>query len=75
MAVYKPFLLGEREMEKDSRKDSIASDGLVELAQYLRDKGYGVHGINFREIPLEKDGELGLYFTVNVSKYVTLDSD
>jgi hypothetical protein len=63
----------ERPM-KYEKKDFIACENLIRIAQLLKDNGYQVHGIEFG-VPRELDGEIGLYFTVNVSKYVTLDSD
>jgi hypothetical protein len=58
----------------NGKQDAIASENLVELAQLLKDNGYQIHSIEF-SVPREKDGEIGLYYTVKVSKYLTLDSD
>lgn len=59
---------------KDGKKISIATEKLVEIVQLLRSKGYEVNGIDYT-VPPEKDGEIGLYFTVKVSKYVTSESE
>jgi hypothetical protein len=60
---------GKEEMKNMSARDSFASKELVEIAKLLESGGYNVHAIE-AGTPQESVEEVGLFFTVKLSKYV-----